>query len=79
MITGERSRPAASEYLAQKWGLQYTPATLANMAAKGTGPVYRLRGRYARYRDQDLDAWARPRISGLRSKASDPIDETRAA
>ena len=78
MITGERRRPEASLYLAQRWGLQYTPSTLANMALKGTGPLYRLRGRYACYADANLDAWAQLRISGLKSKASE-AEEARAA
>jgi hypothetical protein len=71
MIIGERRRPGASAYLAERWGLQYSPTTLANMARKGTGPVYRLRGKYAVYEEASLDAWAQLRISGLRRKASE--------
>jgi hypothetical protein len=71
MIDGEKRRDAASSYLAKQWGLSYSTTTLANMAMKGTGPVYRLRGRYAFYRQEDLDAWAMPRIGGLKRRASD--------
>jgi hypothetical protein len=71
MIVGERRRPGASAYLAERWGLQYSPTTLANMARKGTGPVYRLRGKFAVYAETDLDVWAQLRISGLRRKASE--------
>lgn len=70
MIIGERRRPGASVYLAERWGLQYSPTTLANMARKGTGPVYRLRGKYAVYAEADLNAWAQLRIGGLKCRAS---------
>jgi hypothetical protein len=78
MIIGERRRPGASAYLAERWGLQYSPTTLANMARKGTGPVYRLRGKFAVYVEADLDSWAQLRISGLKRRASD-VTEARAA
>jgi hypothetical protein len=71
MINGERRRAEASTYLLEKWGLSYTPATLANMARKGTGPTYRLRGNLAYYPNEGLDAWAEPRVTGLKTKASD--------
>lgn len=71
MINGEMRRDAASTYLAEHWGLSYTAPTLANMARRGTGPVYRLRGRYAYYAQSSLDDWARPRIGGLKRRASD--------
>ena len=75
MIIGERRRPEASAYLAERWGLQYSPTTLANMARKGTGPVYRLRGKVCGlYGGQILDTWAQLRISGLRRKASSDAD-----
>jgi hypothetical protein len=79
MINGEFKRDAASAYLAEHWGLSYTAPTLANMARKGTGPIYRLRGRYAYYRQEDLDAWARPRIGGLKRRASDAGTEAQVA
>jgi hypothetical protein len=59
--------------LAERWGLRYSPTTLANMARKGTGPVYRLRGKFAVYKETDLDAWGQLRIGGLRRKASEGI------
>jgi hypothetical protein len=73
MIIGERRRAEASTYLKERWGLQYAPSTLANMAMaqKGTGPAYRLRGKFAVYAEADLDAWAQPRITGLKRKASE--------
>jgi hypothetical protein len=74
MIIGERRRPGASAYLAERWGLQYSPTTLANMARKGTGPVYRLRGKCAVYVEADLDAWAQLRIGALKRSASGPAE-----
>jgi hypothetical protein len=79
MINGEKRRDAASAYLAAHWGLSYTAPTLANMARKGTGPIYRLRGRYTYYTKEDLDAWARPRIGSLKRKASDGRAEAHVA
>jgi hypothetical protein len=72
MITaaGKRRRSGASQYLQQQWGLHYTSATLANLAVRGEGPVYCLAGPYAVYGDDDLDEWARSRISGPMQKAS---------
>jgi hypothetical protein len=43
---------------------------MANLAVTGAGPVYRLVGKYAVYADEDLDCWARSRITSPRRKAS---------
>lgn len=75
---GKRRRPGASEYLLSKWGIQCCPDTLANLAVKGGGPVYRLAGRYAVYADEDLDEWAQSRISAPMRKASDARSEDKA-
>ena len=70
MIDGEMRRREASAYLRTTWGLSCAPSTLATMARDGTGPIYRLRGKYAFYTQQSLDEWARPRIGGLKRRAS---------
>jgi hypothetical protein len=79
MITaaGRCRRSSASEYLQQRWGLYFTADTLANLAVSGEGPVYRLAGRYAVYADEDLDQWARTRISGPMRKASEARSEVK--
>jgi hypothetical protein len=74
MIIQSRRRPAASQYLQDKWGLTYAPTTLANLAVSGDGPLYRLAGRHAVYADPDLDAWAQSRISGPMRKSSEAAD-----
>jgi hypothetical protein len=67
-----RRRRAASQYLEDVWGLKYAPATLAQMAVSGRGPVYRLVGKFVEYLDADLDAFARSKIGDPRRKASEP-------
>jgi hypothetical protein len=50
--TGKR-RPEASRYLQERYGIRCTPATLANYAARGIGPLYRLVSKFAVYEDED--------------------------
>jgi hypothetical protein len=75
MIMNSRSRPDASQYLQEKWGLSYAPSTLANPAVTGEGPPYRIAGRHAVYADPDLDAWAQSRISDLMRKSSHAVED----
>jgi hypothetical protein len=65
----DRNRKDASEYLLKRWQLSYAPNTLARMATTGRGPVYHHRGRFAFYREEDLDAWARTKITAPRRKS----------
>jgi hypothetical protein len=44
------------------------------MARKGTGPVYRPRGKFAVYAEADIDAWAQLRIGALKRRASDVVE-----
>jgi hypothetical protein len=55
-------RPQASQYLAEIWGLQFAPGTLAKMCALGTGPETHHCGRQALHTPQALDDFARGRI-----------------
>lgn len=53
------SRREASNYLLAHHGISRSPATLATLAWKGDGPVFRKDGpRRAIYTDIDLDAFA---------------------
>jgi hypothetical protein len=74
-----RPRREASVYLWERWRLSYTPATLARLASLGTGPIYRKRGPYAYYQDEDLDAFAHTKISGPMRKASEASSPLEAA
>jgi hypothetical protein len=58
-----RRRPDASRYLLEEWGVSCAPTTLATLAARGEGPEYSLRGRYAVYQDAALDKFAKTRIT----------------
>ena len=68
----ERRRHEATRYLWERWRLSYAPTTLARFASLGKGPVYRKRGPFAFYREEDLDAWALTKIDNPRRKASGP-------
>ena len=67
-------RREASIYLWDRWRLSYTPSTLARLASLGTGPVYRKRGPFAYYQNEDLDAFAQTKISGPMRKASEAAE-----
>jgi hypothetical protein len=75
-----KRRHSASIYLRERWGLNFAPATMANLAVTGEGPIYRLVGKYAVYADEDLDSWAQSRITTPRRRASgDFIDRVAAS
>ena len=64
-------RAEASEYLKDKFGLDYKPSTLAKLACLGGGPRFEHAGRFPLYPEPELDAWATSRISPLKSSTSD--------
>jgi hypothetical protein len=63
-------RKAAAEYLKDKYGVGST-ATLSKLATLGGGPVFQKLGRIPVYLPNDLDAWARGRITGPHQSTSD--------
>jgi hypothetical protein len=65
-----RRRATAAQYLRDRWGFPCSPGTLANLAVRGTGPLYRLAGRYPVYAEADLDAWAQQRLTAPRRSTS---------
>ena len=65
------SRRAAAQRIREKHGLPCTEATLANMAGRGNGPVYRLIAARAYYLPDDIDSWAEARIGPLIRRAAD--------
>lgn len=64
-------RASAAKYLRDRWGLPCSAGTLANLAVSGTGPVYRLAGRFPVYAQNDLDAWAQKRLGKPRRSTSE--------
>jgi hypothetical protein len=57
-------RADAARYLREAHGIPCAPATLAKLACVGGGPVFRkASGKFPIYALDDLDAWARTRLS----------------
>jgi hypothetical protein len=56
-------RTLAAQYLRDRWGVPCSVGTLANHAVTGTGPLYRIAGRFPVYAQDDLDTWAQERLS----------------
>jgi hypothetical protein len=64
-------RVAASQYLNENWGVPCAPATLAKYAVIGGGPTFQRAGRVPVYTPQNLDAWARSKLSAPMKSTSD--------
>lgn len=62
-------RDAAADYLKKRYGAG-TSATLAKLACIGGGPPFRKFGRHPLYLPEDLDAWAKARLSPPRDSTS---------
>jgi hypothetical protein len=58
------SRPEASAYLLNEYGIRRKPRTLGKDVVYGTGPRYRKDGRAVVYDVADLDDFAESRLSG---------------
>jgi hypothetical protein len=56
-------RSAAADYLWLKHGIRLSPLTLAKWACIGGGPTFEKSGRWPLYSPENLDAWARRRLS----------------
>lgn len=63
------SRPEAARLL-QAHGLRTTANSLATMATRGGGPPFYKVGKYAFYRQRDLQAWVSQRSTGLLDSTS---------
>lgn len=66
-------RPQASQYLAEVWGLSYTPGTISKLCALGKGPETHRCGRQALHSPEALDRWARSRIRGPVAPLATPL------
>jgi hypothetical protein len=58
-----RRRSTAAEYIQSEWGIPCSPKTLAKLAVIGGGPEFRRAGRTPLYPEDDLDDWARSKLS----------------
>ena len=56
-------RADAARYIRENYGIPCVATTLAKYACKGSGPVFRKAGKFPLYSRDDLDAWARSRLS----------------
>jgi hypothetical protein len=65
-------RGPAAEYVRRVHRQPCSEGYLARLASAGRGPVFsRLDGYWPVYHEDDLDTWARSRISGPHRKASE--------
>jgi hypothetical protein len=65
------TRKEASAYLRDRWGLSYCVRTLAAYAVRGIGPEYSRAGPKAMYAPAALDRWAKTKLTGPATKASE--------
>ncbi|WP_420959315.1 hypothetical protein [Brucella sp. IR073] len=56
-------RKDVPEYLRSKHGIDVSLTTLNTMATRGGGPAMQYNGRIPLYHKDDLDAWAKARLS----------------
>ena len=56
-------RVEAARYIREIHGIPCSQATLAKYAWNGVGPTFRKAGKFPIYSRDDLDAWARSRLS----------------
>ena len=70
-------REAAAKYIRDTHGQPCEAKTLARLASVGGGPGYRRAGKYPLYEPDDLDRWARARLSPKIFRASDRPTEKR--
>lgn len=74
-------RPDAARFL-RGYGLRTTKESLATMATRGGGPSFFKNGKYACYRQLDLETWAKQRrspmldsTSSTQGKAFDDVEQ----
>ena len=64
------NRTQAAQYVAGRWGVPLSRATLAKWAVTGGGPPFRKVGRCPIYSKADLDVWVTNRMSPLVTSTS---------
>lgn len=61
------TRPEASRYLAEKFGLNLSPNAIALLGHRGGGPVYERGRSPVRYTQAALDTWAADYVATTRT------------
>jgi hypothetical protein len=64
-------RTDAARYIRETYAIPCAPATLAKYASVGGGPAYKRAGKFPIYARDDLDAWAKSRLSERISSTSE--------
>jgi hypothetical protein len=62
-VSPQMRRSEAARYIREAHGIPCAPATLAKYACVGNGPTFRKAGKFPIYARDDLDTWARSRLS----------------
>ena len=60
----------AAQHVTNTWRIPFSPKTLAKLAVVGGGPPFRKAGRIPLYDPEDLDEWARSKLSDLVTSTS---------
>jgi hypothetical protein len=67
-------RTDAARYISERY-FPCVGATLAKLACTGSGPAFRKAGKFPLYTRDDLDAWAKQRLSKLVRSTSEVSDQ----
>jgi hypothetical protein len=62
-ISNPMRRADAARYIRETYGIPCVATTLAKYACDGCGPAFRKAGKFPIYSRDDLDTWARSRLS----------------
>jgi hypothetical protein len=62
-ISNPMRRADAARYIRETYGIPCVATTLAKYACIGTGPEFYKAGKFPIYSRDDLDTWARSRLS----------------
>ncbi len=72
-LTLNMRRADAARYIREAYGIPCAAPTLAKYACIGGGPTFRKAGKFPIYSRDDLDAWAKQRLSKLVGSTSELI------
>ena len=67
-------RADAARYIRETYGIPCATSTLAKYACVGNGPAFRRAQKFPVYSRDDIDAWAKQRLSKLVHSTSEFID-----
>jgi hypothetical protein len=73
-VQSNMRRADAARYIRENHGIPCAPATLAKYACIGGGPMFRKAGKFPIYSRDDLDSWAKQRLTDVVRSTSELID-----